>query len=606
MYNIEELKIRLLSELKEIAEDLGVKNYKSLKKDDLIYAILDQQAITPEKALPKKKPSKAEKTSPDSTPEKEPAAEPAKATTEEQKESKPKFKRQNVADSKKGEATKEPPKPTKKPKEDTKPAPKEKRERKNEAPKAENKPEGKTESKAESKPENKPESKPEPKQEKSSNDDNRPRGFRPRRKAVVDEVAQRVATERPQEAEADLPRRKNIKEVSDEPSQPTTGNSRKKYASLVKEFDGIIENEGVLEIMSDGYGFLRSLDYNYLASPDDIYVSPSQIKLFGLKTGDNIKGQIRPPKEGEKYFALLKVSSVNGKTTEEIRDRIPFEYLTPLFPEERLNLTTRADNFSTRIVDLFAPIGKGQRGMIVAQPKTGKTVLLQKVANAIAENHPECHLMILLIDERPEEVTDMARSVKAEVISSTFDEQAERHVKVSSMVLEKAKRMVECGHDVVILLDSITRLARAYNTVVPSSGKILSGGVDANALHKPKRFFGAARNVENGGSLTIIATALVETGSKMDEVIFEEFKGTGNMELSLDRKLSNRRIYPAIDVPGSGTRREDLLMEREEMQRIWILRKLMSDMTSQEAMEFLLQRMKGTRDNAEFLISMNG
>jgi transcription termination factor Rho len=335
-------------------------------------------------------------------------------------------------------------------------------------------------------------------------------------------------------------------------------------------------------------------------------VSPSQIKLFGLKTGDTVKGTIRPPKEGEKYFALLKVESVNGKTTEEIRDRVAFEYLTPLFPEEKLKLSTTPDNMSTRILDLFAPIGKGQRGMIVAQPKTGKTVLLKNIANAIAENHPEVYLIVLLIDERPEEVTDMARSVRAEVIASTFDEQAERHVKVASIVLEKAKRMVECGHDVVILLDSITRLARAHNTVVPSSGKILSGGVDANALHKPKRFFGAARNIEDGGSLTIIATALIDTGSKMDEVIFEEFKGTGNMELQLDRKLSNKRVYPAIDVPASGTRREDLLMKEEELQRVWILRKFMSDMNSNEAMEFLLQKMKGTRNNEEFLLSMNG
>jgi transcription termination factor Rho len=374
----------------------------------------------------------------------------------------------------------------------------------------------------------------------------------------------------------------------------------------IRDFDGAISNEGALEIMQDGYGFLRSSDYNYLASPDDIYVSPSQIKLFGLKTGDTVKGLIRPPKEGEKYFALLKVESVNGKTTEEIRDRVAFEYLTPLFPEEKLRLSTTHDNMSTRILDLFAPIGKGQRGMIVAQPKTGKTVLLKQIANAIAENHPEVYLLVLLIDERPEEVTDMARSVKAEVIASTFDEQAERHVKVASIVLEKAKRMVECGHDVVILLDSITRLARAYNTVVPSSGKILSGGVDANALHKPKRFFGAARNVENGGSLTIIATALIDTGSKMDEVIFEEFKGTGNMELQLDRKLSNKRVYPAIDVPASGTRREDLLMKEEELQRVWILRKFMSDMNSNEAMDFLLNKMKGTRNNEEFLASMNG
>ena len=381
---------------------------------------------------------------------------------------------------------------------------------------------------------------------------------------------------------------------------------KRNYNQVIREFDGMIENEGVLEIMQDGgYGFLRSADFNYLASPDDIYVSPSQIKLFGLKTGDTVKGSIRPPKEGEKYFALLRVESVNGKTTEEIRDRIPFEYLTPLFPEERLNLSNRGDQYSTRILDLFAPIGKGQRGMIVAQPKTGKTVLLKEIANAIARNHPEVYLLILLIDERPEEVTDMARSVRAEVISSTFDEQAERHVKVASLVLEKAKRMVECGHDVVILLDSITRLARAYNTVVPSSGKILSGGVDANALHKPKRFFGAARNIENGGSLTIIATALIETGSRMDEVIFEEFKGTGNMELQLDRKLSNRRVFPAIDVPASGTRREDLLLDKETLQRVWILRKYMSDKNSVESMEFLLDKMKGTRNNEEFLVTMN-
>jgi transcription termination factor Rho len=388
--------------------------------------------------------------------------------------------------------------------------------------------------------------------------------------------------------------------------QPHHRQHRNNYNQVIKELDGLIDNEGVLEIMQEGgYGFMRSSDYNYLASPDDIYVSPSQIKMFGLKTGDTILGKIRPPKEGEKYFALLKVESVNGKTTDEIRDRINFEYLTPLFPEEKLNLSSTADNYSTRILDLFAPIGKGQRGMIVAQPKTGKTVLLKDIANAISRNHPEVYLIILLIDERPEEVTDMQRSVRAEVISSTFDEQAERHVKVANLVLEKAKRMVECGHDVVILLDSITRLARAYNTVVPSSGKILSGGVDANALHKPKRFFGAARNVENGGSLTIIATALIETGSKMDEVIFEEFKGTGNMELQLDRKLANRRIYPSIDVTASGTRREDLLMDPAVLQRVWILRKHMSDMNSVEAMEFLQQQMKGTRNNEEFLVSMN-
>src|SRR5689334_12372723 len=359
-------------------------------------------------------------------------------------------------------------------------------------------------------------------------------------------------------------------------------------------------------MMPDGYGFLRSSDYNYLSSPDDIYVSPSQIKLFGLKTGDTVKGSVRPPKEGEKYFALLKVETINGKSPEEVRDRVPFDYLTPLFPFEKLRLTTTSNNYSTRIMDLFTPIGKGQRGLIVAQPKTGKTMLLKELANAIAANHPECYLMVVLVDERPEEVTDMERSIKGEVIASTFDEPAEKHVKVSTIALQKAKRLVECGHDVVILLDSITRLARAHNTVAPSSGKVLSGGVEANAMQKPKQFFGAARKIENGGSLTIIATALVDTGSKMDEVIFEEFKGTGNMELQLDRKLSNRRIYPAIDVPASGTRREDLLMREDELQRVWILRKFMSDMNSVEAMEFLQSKMKGTRNNEEFLISMNG
>ncbi len=409
-------------------------------------------------------------------------------------------------------------------------------------------------------------------------------------------------TERPNKNNSENNDRQSNQNQRDDPSNKIKRN----YNNYVREFDGLIVNEGVLEIMQDGgYGFLRSADYNYLASPDDIYVSPSQIKLFGLKTGDTVKGQIRPPKEGEKYFALLRVETVNGKTTEEIRDRIPFEYLTPLFPDECLKLSSRPEQYSTRILDLFAPIGKGQRGMIVAQPKTGKTVLLKEIANAITRNHPEVFLLILLIDERPEEVTDMQRSVRAEVIASTFDEQADRHVKVASIVLEKAKRMVESGHDVVILLDSITRLARAYNTVVPSSGKILSGGVDANALHKPKRFFGAARNVENGGSLTIIATALIDTGSKMDEVIFEEFKGTGNMELQLDRKLSNKRVFPAIDVMASGTRREDLLQDKETLKKVWILRKHMSDMNPMESMDFLLDHMKGTRNNEEFLISMN-
>jgi transcription termination factor Rho len=603
MYNIEELRIRLLSELKEIAEELGVKNSKALKKDELVYAILDQQAVIPEQALPKKKPSVVETSAPEevSTPAPTvPAAAPTAAIPEEPSEFKPKFRRQNVTEI-----------PQSIPSDSEAPAA---------ASTEADEPKLYVKPTKEFTP--RPERRPQPNAVPSSDE---PKAFKPRRRAFEEdgnvaptqeagnEVYSQSGIEegnrvRP-DGENDLPRRKNFRPAEDAyiPTGETLpGSARKKPYISPREFDGVIDNEGVLEIVQDGYAFLRSLDYNYLASPDDIYVSPSQIKHFGLKTGDHIKGSIRPPKEGEKYFALLKITTVNGKTTDEIRDRVPFEYLTPLFPEERLNLSTKTDGYSTRILDLFAPIGKGQRGMIVAQPKTGKTVLLQQIANAITINHPEVHLMILLIDERPEEVTDMARSVNAEVISSTFDEQAERHVKVANIVLEKAKRMVEVGHDVVILLDSITRLARAHNTVVPSSGKILSGGVDANALHKPKRFFGAARNVENGGSLTIIATALVETGSKMDEVIFEEFKGTGNMELALDRKLANRRIYPAIDVLSSGTRREDLLMDKEEMQRVWILRKLMSDMTSQESMEFLLQRMKGTRDNAEFLISMNG
>jgi transcription termination factor Rho len=371
------------------------------------------------------------------------------------------------------------------------------------------------------------------------------------------------------------------------------------------EFDGVIQAEGVLEMMPDGYGFLRSSDYNYLSSPDDVYVSPSQIKLFGLKTGDTVYGAVRPPKEGEKYFALLKVETINNKGPEEVRDRVPFDYLTPLFPYEKMNLFVNPSDYSTRIMDLFTPIGKGQRGLIVAQPKTGKTMLLKAVANAIAANHPECYLMIVLVDERPEEVTDMERSVKAEVIASTFDEPAEKHVKVSTIALQKAKRLVECGHDVVILLDSITRLARAHNTVAPASGKVLSGGVEANAMQKPKQFFGAARKIEFGGSLTILATALIDTGSKMDEVIFEEFKGTGNMELQLDRRLSNRRIFPAIDLVASSTRRDDLLLERDVLQRMNLLRVYLNDMNTEEAMNELLKRMKGTKSNEEFLASMN-
>jgi len=531
MHTIDELNLKLLSELKEMAEGMGVKNAKKLAKEELVYKILDQQAVNGSEA------SKAEPSERKMRPRKRENVAPPVAAA--------------VSSAAKELAV-----------------------------------------------------------EKELSSEEMLPGMDLDISPSVTSFEEPVETQVAQQAETNSqpePREeKTLQNQNPNPNQNPSFQQQKPNMNSVRDFDGVVSNEGVLEIMQDGYGFLRSSDYNYLASPDDIYVSPSQIKLFGLKVGDTVKGQIRPPKEGEKYFALLKVDSINGKTTEEIRDRVAFEYLTPLFPEQKLKLSTTPDNMSTRILDLFSPIGKGQRGMIVAQPKTGKTVLLKNIANAIAENHPEVYLIVLLIDERPEEVTDMARSVRAEVIASTFDEQAERHVKVASIVLEKAKRMTECGHDVVILLDSITRLARAYNTVVPSSGKILSGGVDANALHKPKRFFGAARKIENGGSLTIIATALIDTGSKMDEVIFEEFKGTGNMELQLDRKLSNRRVYPSIDVPASGTRREDLLMKEEELQRVWILRKFMADMNSIEAMEFLQSKMKGTRNNEEFLISMNG
>ena len=503
---MDELNDKLLSELKNISEELKIKGASKLSKQDLIYKILDEQAIVKPKKVSKKEPLKE------------------KATKAFSKTKDTNTKDTNTKDTKARDI-------------------KEKQK----------------------------------KFSKTHRSNSGPSKFTDRNKGMGSR----------------LPREEYLAKKAE-------------YEAQIKDFEGVVDSEGVLEMMQDGYGFLRSSDYNYLASPDDIYVSPSQIKLFGLKTGDTVLGKIRPPKDNEKYFALIEVVEINGKTPDQVRDRIPFKYLTPLFPDEKLNLCTKQSNYSTRILDLFSPIGKGQRGMIVSQPKTGKTVLLKEIANAIAENHPEVYLMILLIDERPEEVTDMARSVKAEVVSSTFDEQAERHVKVATIVLEKAKRMVECGHDVVILLDSITRLARAHNTVIPSSGKILSGGVDANALHKPKRFFGAARNVENGGSLTIIATALIETGSKMDEVIFEEFKGTGNMELLLDRKLSNRRIYPAIDVTVSGTRREDLLLGKDELSRLWILRKYLADMNSVEAMEFLLSKIKGTRDNKEFLVSMNG
>jgi transcription termination factor Rho len=458
------------------------------------------------------------------------------------------------------------------------------------------------------KEENKQKPKPTPREKVA---ETKPEVQKTEEKEVATTTEEKVEVKKPVHSNQNTPRQNNNQNKNRNNNQPrekvSKGNkSNTRYKDPDFEFDGIIESEGVLEMMPDGYGFLRSSDYNYLSSPDDIYVSQSQIKLFGLKTGDTVKGNVRPPKEGEKYFPLIRVSKINGLNPNVVRDRVSFEHLTPLFPQEKFNLAEKGSSLSTRIIDLFSPIGKGQRGMIVAQPKTGKTMLLKDVANAIAANHPEVYQIVLLIDERPEEVTDMQRSVRGEVVASTFDEPADKHVRVANIVLEKAKRLVECGHDVVILLDSITRLARAYNTVAPASGKILSGGIDANALHKPKRFFGAARNIEGGGSLTIIATALTETGSKMDEVIFEEFKGTGNMELQLDRNISNRRIYPAIDLIKSSTRRDDLLLDAKMVQRMWVLRKYLADMNPVEAMEFINERIKFSKNNQEFLISMNG
>lgn len=596
MYNQEDLKLKLLSELKSISAELGIDLDKGAAKKDIIQKIVDRNPQTTPEAKTEEKPIKSIKVKPQgqTLPNVRPSQNPLSMEPEDKG---PRLRKRITRVVTEDTMTTDTPELVNTPvveedKEETKPVIVEFK-----------RPEFR-------KPENrKPET---PKENKMVDTDIQPDSSEINDLDLSDEIdISDLIEEIPDITDEDLglPGEEVLtnEQKQDAKKKEDYGRSiKKQFNNLVKEFDGLIENIGVLEIMSEGsYGFLRSADYNYLASPDDIYVSPSQIKLFGLKTGDTIHGSIRPPKDGEKYFALLKVLSVNGKTTEEIRDRIPFEYLTPLFPQEKLNLSTRSDVMSTRVLDLFSPIGKGQRGMIVAQPKTGKTVLLKEIANAITINHPEVYLIILLIDERPEEVTDMQRSVKAEVISSTFDETAEKHVKVSNLVLEKAKRLVESGHDVVILLDSITRLARAYNTVMPSSGKILSGGVDANALHKPKRFFGAARKIENGGSLTIVATALIDTGSKMDEVIFEEFKGTGNMELQLDRRLANKRVYPSIDILASGTRREDLLMDKDELQRVWLLRKYMADMNPMETMEFLLSKMKGTKTNQEFLMTMN-
>ena len=668
MYDILELNEKLLSDLRQIAKELNVKRIESFKKKELIYKILDQQAmIATEETAPvepkEKKPrvrvirGGAEKVG-DSKgglpkfnrnkdkkaevkPE-QPKPEVAKEIVEKKETQLPVEEAQpiNVVHSdildkdlvfsrtengiiveKKADAVSEKSKETEKKEEETEQPQREpaapKKERKffdKRSRKQENQDVAKVEEvKEETKEENVAEE--QQKAEQPVERMNRPKFIKRNKRVERDEdtIRQDVEEEAFDDTE-DVPAVKdetegeNYETVSSESEERRESPNNMRFGKRDKyyEFEGIILNSGVLEIMPDGYGFLRSSDYNYLNSPDDIYVSQSQIKLFGLSTGDTVEGTVRPPKEGEKYFPLIKVSKINGKSPEAVRDRIPFDHLTPLFPNEKFNLTgSGRATISTRVVDMFAPIGKGQRGLIVAQPKTGKTMLLKEIANAISANHPEVYLIILLIDERPEEVTDMARSVNAEVIASTFDEPAERHVKVANIVLEKAKRMVECGHDVVILLDSITRLARAYNTVSPASGKVLSGGVDANALHKPKRFFGAARNIENGGSLTILATALTETGSKMDDVIFEEFKGTGNMELQLDRKLSNRRIYPAVDITASSTRRDDLLLEDYTLNRIWILRNYLTDMNSVEAMQFVKDRLEKTKSNEEFLISMN-
>lgn len=573
MYDIQQLNEMVGPELHDIAEKLDIPNAKKLDKQALIYKILDKQAVIASEDQQGSDEKKSRKRKPANTPAKKEDTAPTPATEETSSEEKPAAKRGRKP------ATTKPSKPEEETKQNTAAAPV-------------------------------------PQKRKLDIDIDIPSLTFDDDDDIVlpalsDEEEDEIPLQDEEIAEDDEDDFVTVQEPVAVPSkqlQQQGGGGHKypkKEPNFNIEFDGVILSEGVLEMMPDGYGFLRSSDYNYLSSPDDIYVSPSQIKLFGLKTGDTVRGTVRPPKEGEKYFALLKVETINGKSPEEVRDRVPFDYLTPLFPFEKLTLTTTSNNYSTRIMDMFTPIGKGQRGLIVAQPKVGKTMLLKEVANAIATNHPEIYLMVVLIDERPEEVTDMERSVKAEVIASTFDEPAEKHVKVSAIALQKAKRLVECGHDVVILLDSITRLARAHNTVAPASGKVLSGGVEANAMQKPKQFFGAARKIENGGSLTILATALIDTGSKMDEVIFEEFKGTGNMELALDRRLANRRIFPAIDVTASSTRRDDLLLEKEMLSRIYILRNHLADMNTEETMNFMLQHMRGTRNNEEFLISMS-
>ena len=601
MFEISELKEKTLADLQAIAKAIGIPKISQLKKLDLVYQILDIQAANP--TTPSKEPTKeipkADKTKRKrlvKTGEKEVTKEIVVAETPKVEVEKV-VTNNGIADVKKV-TEKE---PTSENTVERKPA--NNQPRKPQKPGNQQNPTQKNGNQQNAVQQN-------PNQQNGNQQNPNQQNGNQQNVVQQNPNQQNGNQQHPNQQNGNNPNQKNKAKENNPNNQknivPKGQKNGNRYRDPDFEFDGIIESEGVLEMMPDGYGFLRSSDYNYLSSPDDIYVSQSQIKLFGLKTGDTVKGIVRPPKEGEKYFPLIRVSKINGLNPNIVRDRVSFEHLTPLFPQEKFNLAQKGSSLSTRIIDLFSPIGKGQRGMIVAQPKTGKTMLLKDVANAIASNHPEVYQIVLLIDERPEEVTDMQRSVRGEVVASTFDEPAEKHVRVANIVLEKAKRLVESGHDVVILLDSITRLARAYNTVAPASGKILSGGIDANALHKPKRFFGAARNIEGGGSLTIIATALTETGSKMDEVIFEEFKGTGNMELQLDRNISNRRIYPAIDLIKSSTRRDDLLLDDKTLQRMWVLRKYLSDMNPIEAMEFINDRIKLSRNNEEFLISMNG
>ena len=599
MFEISELKAKKLPELQDIAKSLNVPKYRTQKKLDLVYQILDYQAANPNKVkeVLNDDTSASKPTSNDKADNK-----PAKSKIgSERKPAKKQNQNpnQNQAKPEQNKRPEQSPEPRKSSAERTS-------DKKNEGPKsADDSKKHSEKSHSSKREENNGNSKSHRENDGNSNRDN---NRNPRESNRDNNRDNNREPRKENRSQSNKDQNHNTNNGNNSGSQKNNGNrdNRNRYREPDYEFDAIIESEGVLDIMQDNYGFLRSSDYNYLSSPDDIYVSQSQIRLFGLKTGDTVLGQIRPPKEGEKYFPLIKITKINGLDPQVVRDRISFEHLTPLFPKEKFNLAERQSTVSTRIIDLFSPIGKGQRGMIVSQPKTGKTMLLKDIANAIAANHPEVYQIILLIDERPEEVTDMQRNVKGEVVASTFDREAHEHVRVANIVLEKAKRMVECGHDVVILLDSITRLARAYNTVQPASGKVLSGGVDANALHKPKRFFGAARNIEGGGSLSIIATALTDTGSKMDEVIFEEFKGTGNMELQLDRKIANRRIFPAIDLTSSSTRRDDLLLDENTLQRMWVMRKYLSDMNPVEAMEFINERFKQTKNNEEFLISMNG